>query len=465
MLIRELGLDAETVTFKKQKQEPALPCQITISTESGPLPFWLYRDEETGKLKLDDEKPSLGKPRKGVKSTENEVAVGGFLDLEKGKGKWRQPDKQAPFEGSAQTSHDPTTLQADLLQRGFSELEAKAIVAQVCDGDTIREAAKRVGKSHGWVGRKRIQRIVEALRKGIRLPEPSAATIPSDVARTAAANAGNRWTLPEAMGFARREIDNYLPHNVNHLAALGLGKLLGSENRRLTEEQMEQIKNLSPLDKLPLLLPPGKNVADAIAAYIRLHPRALLSPNTNNLLVAALVDLLEAAHFGNFEHRFPGLLPKDNRKLAVARARKALNALVRGNQGNPREYPTHLLAHVVHIMQLALEPLQRAWCAWKDAKVPREGQLKAIRERLRAEVEELVRPIQPAESQQATRDAFNVEVERLTDTELQASLSNYDDTPEGWKKNLLTASARLAEKATGISFKAFDRAWKKENTL
>ena len=96
--------------------------------------------------------------------------------------------------------------------------------------------------------------------------------------------------------------------------------------------------------------------------------------------------------------------------------------------------------------------------------MPREGQLKTIRERLRAEVEELVRPIQPAESQQATRDELNAEVERLTDTELQASITNYDDTPEGWKKNLLAASARLAEKATGISFKAFVRAWKKEKS-
>jgi hypothetical protein len=178
-----------------------------------------------------------------------------------------------------------------------------------------------------------------------------------------------------------------------------------------------------------------------------------------------LVDLLEAAHFGNFEHRFPGLLPKDNHKLAVARARKALSALVRGNQGNPREYPTHLLAHVVHIIQLALEPLQRAWRAWHDDDVPRAARLKATRERLRAEVEELVRAFQSAELQQANRDAFNAEVERLTDSELQSLLANNEQTPEGWEKNLLTASARLAERATGISFKAFIRARKKEKSL
>lgn len=269
----------------------------------------------------------------------------------------------------------------------------------------------------------------------------------------------------EAMGRARQEIDNYLPHNVKHMAALGLGKLLGSENRRLTEEQMEQIKNLSPLDALPLLTPPGKNVADVIAAYIRLNPRALLSPNTSNLLVAALVDLLEAAHFGNFEHRFPGLLPKDNHKLAVARARKALKALVSGNQGNPREYPTHVLAHVVDIIQLALEPLQRAWRKWHDDDVPRAARLKATRERLCAEVEELVRAFPSAEEQQANRDAFNAELECLTDSKLQSLLANNEQTPEGWKENLLTASARLAERATGISSKAFVRAWKKEKPL
>jgi hypothetical protein len=223
-LIRELGLDPESVTFKKRSA--VLPCQITIHTEGEPLTRWLYRDKKTGTLKLDDKKPSWSEPQWEDESTEDEVVAGGPLDLEKVKGidgKWQQPNKQPAFEGNAQPSYNPATLETDLQQRGFSELEAKAIVLQVCDGDTIREAAKRVGKSHGWVGRKRIQRIVEALRKGIRLPEPSAATTPSDAARTAAAGAGNRWTLPEAMIHARQEVDKYLPSSANDLGVMALG--------------------------------------------------------------------------------------------------------------------------------------------------------------------------------------------------------------------------------------------------
>jgi hypothetical protein len=297
------------------------------------------------------------------------------------------------------------------------------------------------------------------------LPIATAATAPSDAARTAAADAGNRWTLPEAIIRAHQKIANYLPSYANDLGvgALGLGKLFSSENRQFTEEQMEQLEKMSPQDRLALSLPPGRSVAEAITASIRLNPRSLLNPNSSERLVAALVDLLEAAHFGNFEHRIPWLLPKDNHKLAAETARKALNVLVSGKQGNPRDYPTHLLANVVGIMQVALAPLQSAWR--ESFGEPIAARLEAIRERLRAEVEELVRSIQPAELQQTNRDGFNAEVECLTNTELQSLLANNADTTEGRKKNLLAASARLAERATGISFKVFVRAWKQEPKL
>jgi hypothetical protein len=228
---------------------------------------------------------------------------------------------------------------------------------------------------------------------------------------------------------------------------------------------MEQLENMSPQEAMALLTPPGRSVAELIAGSIRLNPRSLLDPKGSERLIPALVDLLEAAHFGKFEHRFPGLLPKDNHKLAATTARKALNVLVSGNTGNPREYPTHLLAGVVHIMQLALEPLQRAWRACFEDGMPLTGRLKAIRERLRAEVEELVRSIQPAEAKQAYRERYNAEVESFTDTELQSRLTNNADNTEDRNKNLLAASARLAERATGISFKSFMRAWEEEQSM
>ena len=433
-LIQELGLDAKTVTFKNQSA--ALPCQITIQNEGESLKRWILRHEASGKLKLDDEKPRTGKPLREIESSDDEAET---LDLEKSHGTWRQTGKRALSDCIKPSAYNPDELEAYLRQTGFLELEAKAIVAQVCDGDTIRQAAKKIGKSHGFVGAGRIQRMVKALREGKPLSETSETTASSDAARTAATDAQNRWTLPEAMVHARQNLDSYLPHAARDAgqAAVNMGKLLT----------------------------PDASLADKIAAHIRVNPRSLLE---NDHLVAALVDLLEAAHFGNFEHRFPGLLPKDNQKLATATARKALNLLIVTKPGNPREYPTHVLANAVGIMQVALAPLQRAWRAAKDAGVPKAAQLKAIRERLHAEVEELVRCIQPAEAQQAYRDGFNAEVEQLTDTELQSWLTNYDHTAEGWKRNLLMASARAVEKATkaaGISFKVFVRAWKQEPNL
>jgi hypothetical protein len=432
-LIQEFGLAAETVTFKKHGA--ALPCQITIQNEGEPLKWWISRDEESGKLKLDDEKPRTGKPLRYDESSDDKAET---LDMEKGHGKWRQTGRR-PLSDCIETSrYNPEKLEADLRQRGFSDLEAKAIVAQVCDGDTIRQAAKKIGKSHGFVGAAKIQRMVKVLREGKPLTETVETTASTDAARTAATDAQNRWTLPEAMVHARQTVA-YLPHAASDpgIGAVELGKLLL----------------------------PGMSKAEVLAATIRINPRSLLDPKSGGQLVAALVDLLEAAHFGNFEHRFPNLLPKDNHKLAAVTARKALNLLVVTKQGNPRDYPTHLLAGIVGIMHDALAPLQRAWRAATDAGVPRAARLKAIRERLQAEVEELVRSFQPAEVQQEQRAGFNAEVEQLTDNELQSWLTNNDQTAEGREKNLLMASARAVEKATGISFKVFVRAWKQEPKL
>ena len=432
-LIQELGLAAETVTFKKPGV--ALPCKITIQNEGEPLKRWISRDKASGELKLDDEKPRTGKPLRDDESSDDKAET---LDLEKSHGKWRQTGKRALSDCIESSRYNPEKLDADLRQNGFNDLEAKAIVAQVCDGDTIRQAAKKIGKSHGFVGAAKIQRRVKALREGKPLSEASEATGASDAARKAATDAQNRWTLPEAMVKAQQMVA-YLAHAASDpgIGAVELGKLL----------------------------PPGRSFAEAIAATIRINPRSLLDPKSGGQFVAALVDLLEAAHFGNFEHRFPNLLPKDNHKLAAAQARKALNLLVVTKQGNPRDYPTHLLAEIVGIMHDALVPLQRAWRDAKDAGVPRAARLKTIRERLQAEVEELVRSFQPAEVQQEQRAGFNAEVEQLTDTELQSWLTNNDQTAEGREKNLLMASARAVEKATGISFKVFVRAWKQEPKL
>ena len=254
-------------------------------------------------------------------------------------------------------------------------------------------------------------------------PVLNAATPANAAPHADATGPGSRWTVPEAMAHARQEIANYLPRNANDLGwgALGLGKLFETENRRVTKEELEQLKNMSPPERLARLAPPGVSVAEVIAGFIRLNPRSLLDPNGEHL-VEALVDLLEAAHFGNCANRFPGLLPTDNRKRAASTARKALGLLAKGSQGNPPDYPPELLASEVGLIQVALAPIKKVWGA---------SNLETI------------------------RNTFGDEVNHFPDKKLKSLLTD----------SLLTAAARLAEEVTGISAESFETAWAKAPSI
>jgi hypothetical protein len=249
---------------------------------------------------------------------------------------------------------------------------------------------------------------------GLNAATPSNAAPPAD-----ATGSGSRWTVPEAMAHARQEIANYLPREANDLGwrAIGLGKLFGAENRRVTKEELEKLKSVSTPERLARLAPPGVSVAEVIAGFIRLNPRSLLETDGEHL-VKALVDLLESAHFGNCENRFPGLLPTDNRKRAASTARKALGLLAKGSQGSPPDYPPELLASAVGFIQVALSPIKKAW--------RNSGSPKAIKEQ------------------------FD-DVKFFTDKKLRSLLSD----------PLLVAAARLAEEATGVSSESFETAWEK----
>jgi len=176
---------------------------------------------------------------------------------------------------------------------------------------------------------------------------------------------------------------------------------------------------MTPLESLVMLAPRGVSVAEMIAGSIRLNPRSLLDANTGGRLVEALVDLLEAAHFGTCANRFPGLLPTDKRKQAASTARKALGMLAKGSQGNPPDYPPELLASEVGFIQVALAPIKKAWA---DSGSP-----------------------------EAIKEKFGDDVKNFTDKKLRSLLSD----------PLLVAAARLAEEATGVSSESFQTAWVK----
>jgi hypothetical protein len=307
----------------------------------------------------------------------------------------------------------PTRDEADarLKDFGLSQVEREVFLAKCFERKSVRAIASEVGKSKTWVA--------DTLK---RLGALNPSLGPSKTPHIAAGDDGNRWTLPEAMAHARRTIETLLARaqgDMGHVA-LASGKLFSPASRQLSEEEMEQLDSLPPLARVEKLLPPGRSLAEAIAGFIRVSPRSIL--DSNRWLAEALVDLLEAAHFGICEHRIPALLPRDNRKQAAATARKALRLLCAGNPGNPSGLPAYELAGVVEIIQLALGPLQQAW---------RKTDLEPIRARLLN-----------------IRSTFAAEVEGFKDAELQALLT----------EKLLTASARLASRETGIGYKSYLRA-------
>jgi hypothetical protein len=255
--------------------------------------------------------------------------------------------------------------------------------------------------------------------------DPVSHGLASEGAPVVAADAEQRWTLPETMAHARQEIANFLPHTASDIGwgALGMGCLLSTTNQRVTGEQLEKLEAKTPEERFMELCPPDKR-AETIIAFIRVNPRSLLNPNNNGKwLVTALVNLLEAAHFGTGANQLPGLLPEGNRKLTASTARRALRLLSRGEQGNPPDYPLGLLASEVGLIQVALAPIKKTWAD--------SGNLQTVRQR------------------------HGDEVTILKDKELRSLLTD----------KLLVAAARLAEKATGISAESFVRAWEKEPTL
>ena len=129
-----------------------------------------------------------------------------------------------------------------------------------------------------------------------------------------------------------------------------------------------------------VLLSKTASPAERYAVSIRLCTSVLLHPKLGPELLAAVVDLLEAARFGVCEHRVAGVVPKGSPKLAARTARKALAALIHGSQGNRRGFSTVLLAQIVYGFQLSLAELQHDWRTI--------GDLRTMRERFPAELAE-----------------------------------------------------------------------------
>lgn len=341
--IRLAGLDPATVTVGGSSA--ALPLAITYHGDGGPLHYWIVR--EAGTLRLSDTKPTVAKPhQQDGEATDDEAnAPEEPLELEKHNGALRQTSKQSLADAVAQPLYNPEKLEADLRRHGYRADEARAIVAQVCDGDTVREAAAKIGKSSGFVGSKRLQRIVKALRAGEPLP---------------AASAGGKPIQPEP----------YTPTSLLDEARLQFG--ITKRTEKPLRWPWKDIHKTA-----------GQTLADNITTTLRQHPDSLLMVE-GRYYVAALVDLLEAAKAGQCAHRVRGVVPEGTPAEKAAAARRALSILTSPKSGQSYELPTGNVDLVLHYYFKRVVELQREW---KASGEPIPVRLETIREAHRKELE------------------------------------------------------------------------------
>ena len=405
-IIRRAGLDPETVTVTSKSA--ALPLAITYHGDRNRALYWIYR--EASALRLTDTKPTFVKPRPDQEEIDDEAnAPEEPLKTEKKHGKWRQTGKRAVSETDGRPTYNPDKLEDDLRRQGFSDKQARAMVAQVCDGYTIREAAKKVGLSHGAVGATRIQRTVKRLRSGKALPSESEGT-PSPLRD----KPGSK---------AIRLCDVRRRANELFKAAGGLDKP-------------------GPSDWWPsssLCPTPSPETAREIVSQIRLYPGALLSDD-GLFLLTTLVRLLEAANWGvdvagwcgNAGEKqrdtvathdlpyWPYVYASERKRVAKA-ARKILERLTKRGRGDSLEYPPVILTELLDGILERVAELQEQWKPFSAGR--KESALAPFRENHAEELHD-----------------FN-------DLELRSLLDG----------DLLPAACRVAEKETGVSAETFTR--------
>lgn len=397
-LIQELRLDPKTVTFKPPHALP--PCWIVVRGEGKPMEYWLCRNATSGELELSDEKPSSAKPHRQAEPSDDDLEP---LDLEKPHGVFRQTGKQSLADSIAPSRYNPDELEAQLRQEGFTVPEAKVIVAQVCDGDTIRQAAKRIGKSHGWVSAPKLQRIVKSLRAGKPLR-----AVKADIGLSQAVQKSHE-AVEEARSSFLRE------HPTGNVVVSKTPNLTDAMRhvRRAVEDlsqgaAVDAGHLCSALDELGVSA--TSSPAERLVAMITVCPAILVQPAARPFL-EVLVQLLTAARYGS--------------GAAAASAKKMLAVLSRGRVGDRCPVPDLVLATESFAICVALADLKQVWRGFSHDPI--------------------------ATRLEGIRKLIGEEHNRFLDRELVSLLAGKDNLP--------TASARAAEKATGISYKAFLRAW------
>jgi len=406
-IIRRAGLDPETVTVTSKSA--ALPLAITVHCDGNPAHYWIYR--KGGTLRLSDEKPDFTKPRTDEGGIDDEAnAPEEPLEIEKKHGKWRQTGKRALSDISERPNYNPDQLKAHLRRQGFSDEQARAMVAQVCDGDTIRKAAKKVGLSHGAVGSPRIQRTVKRLRTGKALVSESEVA-PSPLSDKPGSKAIRLCDV--------RRAANELFKTAGSLDKPGPSDWWPSSSQCPT---------------------PSPEVAREIVSEIRSRPSVLLEWD-GLFRLTTLVQLLEAANWGvdlwgwcsqpvRKRHKkvaneelpyWPYSASGWQRKRVAKAAREILKELWQRGRGDSLEYPPVILTELLDGILERVAEFQQQWKTFSAGR--KESALAPFRENHAEELHD------------------------FKDAELRSLLDG----------DLLRAACRVAEKVTGVSAETFRR--------
>jgi len=291
-------------------------------------------------------------------------------------------------------------LEANLKKRGLSRVQRAVALAFYLDHKTTREIAKDFGKSHTWV--------INTLKRieGHKLMPMATSEI------------GLSQAVQQSREADKKAENDFLRENPT-------GSVIVLHEPTLTDAMRHAHEVLANFQGGPeadagygafafdeLAITPKSSEAELVIATIAVRPELLLQPNGRQLL-EKFVELVRAARYG--------------KKADAAAARKALKLLNRAGRGNRCQIPDKVMDGESVRICIVLKELQQAWREFSHDPVA--ARLDGIRELI--------------------GDGHI----RFNNWELQSLMTT----------DLLTASARVAEKATGIAAESFRRVWKKHS--
>lgn len=413
-ILQHIGLDPGKITVTSKSADGAFA--FTYHGDGKPYRAWLCRGKD-GQWLIQDKPPTVAKPRNQEKREPPAP------DESQSVAEWgRQGESGLPlgwakqFAGSlaedegvdanaVTTTLPRSQIESALRGRGFSNKEIEVVLAcrETLTGKrpTATTIAREAGLNPKTVTKilrqPRMRKVLEQLQRG-ELPQPP------ERAESQRPDVGlGGWFDLLAM-FS----DTGWPGTSTDHDPEGLKAVLGSIGiagipayRELRADMLDRAHR----EYVPEL-------ANQVAAFIRQYPDVLLRPEGRPIL-EAMVDLLEAARFGNAKRRVSGLLPTGASKMVAQFAQDALTLLTEPEPDGKLALPEHYQSYLLEEVARRIGELQRECVAPKSDRAARIAQM---------------------------RELHPNELRRFSDPELRGFLT---DPP-------MDAACRLCAKATGI---------------